>query len=561
MNEDGICFQEAHYNKTYYTGRVLFMKKVLSVILTLMMVTALFAGCGTKPAVETKTDPTAAPTKAEQSKDDPTEAPQAEALEPVTLKWYLHGSNVTDATPVLAKANEYLKEKLNVTLEPIWGTWADFDDNVILSINGGDDVDIYFTASWGASEYNSHARKGAWVRLDDPDNNLIEKYAPELWAALPKVLTNGAKVQGSDGYGVYAVPGYKDIATQNCWDINVPLLEKYGYTVDDIKNTDYYGFGEIMKKVKEGEGPDFYPLLVEGAVLERMVNNSIIVTGDAATNNMLSYYINPKDTAAEGPYGNKILSKFETPEYKKFVEKTREYFLAGYIDPAMGNQSQANATRTAKQLSGEYLIGTQSYALGYEIQATGERGFEVAMVPCTPAYVDTTSSQGAMMAISTASRNPERAMMFLNLLNTDPYLFTLLEYGIEGVHYNLEGGEVVFTDKRQDYIPWTNGMGNVTQLPPLQGQGLDFQEKFKAYYGSAGEIPILGWAFDSTSVDTELASLANTAAEYALSLNSGTIDPATELPKFIQKLKDNGIDKVVGEANTQLNKFIEEKGN
>ena len=536
------------------------MKKVLSVILTLMMLTMLFAGCGKKAADVSDTNaPAQTDTNVQDTGTETKEEPEAEALEPVTLKWYLHGSNVTDDAEVLAKANEYLKEKINVTLEPIWGTWGDFDSNAVLAINGGDDVDIYFTCSWSANEYNAFARKGAWVRLDNPENNLIEKYAPDLWAALPKVLTQGAAINGSDGYGVYAVPGYKDIATQNCWDINVPLLEKYGYTLDDIKNTDYYGFGEILKTVKEGEGENFYPLLVEGAVLERMVNNSIIVTGDAGTNNLLSYYINPADTAAEGPYGNKILSKFETPEYKKFVEKTREYFLAGYIDPAMGNASQANDTRSAKQLTGDYLIGTQSYALGYEVQASTERGFEVAMVPCTPAYVDTTSSQGAMMAISTASKNPERAMMFLNLLNTDPYLFTLLDFGVEGVHYNLENGEAVFTDKRNDYMPWTNGMGNVTQLPPQQGQGKDFWTGFKSYYGSAKEIPILGWALDATSIETEMGALANVAAEYALALNTGTVDPAEKLPEYIQKLKDNGMDKVVAEANRQLEEFLAAK--
>ena len=537
------------------------MKKVLSVILTLMMLTMLFAGCGAKKEdVADTTAPAATEAAPKDAEAAPEAEPEAEALEPVTLKWYLHGSNVTDDSEVLTKANEYLKEKINVTLEPIWGTWGDFDSNAVLAINGGDDVDIYFTCSWSADEYNAFARKGAWVRLDNPDNNLIEKYAPELWKTLPQVLTQGATINGSDGYGVYAVPGYKDIATQNCWDINVPLLEKYGYTVEDIKNTDYYGFGEILKKVKEGEGDNFYPLLVEGNVLERMVNNSIIVTGDAGTNNLLSYYVNPTDTAAEGPYGNKILSKFETPEYKKFVEKTREYFLAGFIDPAMGNASQANDTRTAKQLTGDYLIGTQSYALGYEVQASSERGFEVAMVPCTPAYVDTTSSQGAMMAISTASKNPERAMMFLNLLNTDPYLFTLLDYGVEGVHYNIENGEAVFTDKRNDYMPWTNGMGNVTQLPPQKGQGADFWNGFKAYYGSAKEIPILGWALDASSLETEMGSLANVAAEYALALNTGTVDPAEKLPEYIQKLKDNGIDKVVTEANTQLEAFLAAKG-
>ena len=538
------------------------MKKVLSVILSLMMITMLFAGCGKKTEEATDTG-ASAPTAAAEDTAEATTAPaatDASSLEPVTLKWYLHGSNVTDDSAVLAKANEYLKEKLNVTLEPIWGTWGDFDSNSVLAINGGDDVDIYFTCSWSADEYNAFARNGAWVRLDNPDNNLIEQYAPDLWKALPKVLTQGATINGADGYGVYAVPGYKDIATQNCWDINVPLLEKYGYTLDDIKNTDYYGFGEILKKVKEGEGKDFYPLLVEGAVLERMVDNSIIVTGDAGTNNLLSYYINPADTAAEGPYGNKILSKFETPEYKKFTEKTREYFQAGYIDPAMGNSTLANDTRSAKQLTGDYLIGTQSYALGYEVQASKERGFEVAMLPCTPAYVDTTSSQGAMMAISTSSKNPERAMMFLNLLNTDPYLFTLLDYGVEGVHYNLENGEAVFTDKRDDYIPWTNGMGNVTLLPPQQGQGADFWDKFKNYYGSAKEIPILGYSFDPTNVSNEMGALANIAGEYALALNTGIVDPAEKLPEFIQKLKDNGIDKVVADANSQLDTFLAAKG-
>lgn len=542
-------------------------KKVLALFLAVSMVAGLTA-CGGSASNETSgADTTTSGTEAaseagsEAAGTDTAEAVTADISEPVTLKWYLHGSNVTDDSAVLEAANEYLGEKLNVTLEPIWGTWGDFDTNAVLAINGGDDVDIYFTCSWSADEYNAFAKKGAWIRLDDPEDNLIEKYGQDVWGLLPEVLTNGAKINGIDGYGVYAVPGYKDIATQNCWDVNVPLLEKYGYTLADIENADYYSFGEILKTVKEGEGNDFYPLLVEGAVLERMVCNSMIVTGDSGTNNLLSYYLNPDDVSKEGAYGNEILNKFATEEYKKFVEQSREYFQAGYIDPAMGNAQQANDIRSAKQLTGEYLIGTQSYALGYEVQASKERGFEVAMVPCTDPYVDTTSSQGAMMAISSASQNPERAMMFLNLLNTDPYLMTLLNYGVEGVHYNVtETGEVAFTEKRGDYTPWTNGMGNVTILPPQEGQGADFTDNFKAYYGAAKEVPVLGWAFDSTNVSAEMGALSNVAAEYALALSVGAVDPSEKLPEFLQKLEDNGMSKVVDEANKQLDDFMAAKG-
>ena len=541
------------------------MKKVLSIVLTIMTLTVLLTGCGKNSKDAEKTDTKTSSnnvtdTPSNESKDPaPTEEAKVDISEPVTLTWYLDGNTVSDDKAVLEKANEYLKEKLNVTLKPIWGTWGDFEDNVVLSISGGDDVDIYFTSSWTRNEYNAYARNGAWLRLDQDGNNMIEKYASDYWNMLPEILKESAKIPGSEGEGVYAIPGWKDYATQNCWDVNVTLLEKYGYTIDDIKNTDYYGFGEILKKVKEGEGKDFYPLLVEGMVLERMVNNSIIVTGDSSTSNMLSYFIDPTDVAKDN--GNKLLGKFETPEYKKFVEKTREYYLAGYIDPQMSIRSQANDARVATQDAGKYLIGTQSYSLGYETQASARRGIKGQMVPTTPAYIDTTASQGGMMAISAGCKNPERAVMFLNLLNTDPYLMTLLNYGLEGVHYNVvNGGEVQFiTEARTTYQPWTNGMGNVTILPPLEGQGLKFYDTFKEYYAAASAIPINGFVLNQSNIETQMAALANVAQEYDLALNTGSIDPATKLPEFIQKLKDNGIDQVVAEANTQLEAFLAER--
>lgn len=534
-------------------------KKVLSIVLSLAMVATVLAGCGKTPtATESTPESKESASVAESTPEETVVEEEIDISEHVTLTWYLHGSNVKDDTAVLEKVNEYLKEKINASLKPIWGTWGDFDENVVLSLQGSDDVDIYFTCSWSPNEYIKFARDGYWVQLDDPENNLIEKYAKETWAMLPDVLTQGAKINGINGIGVYAIPGNKDYATQNCWDVNVTLLEKYGYTIKDIEDTDFYGFGDILETVKAGEGKDFYPLLIEGAVLERMVTNSIIVTGDSGVANMLSYYINPEDVSATPATGNVIQNKFATEEYKKFVEKVREYYEAGYIDPAMANKQQANDVRKQKQLEAAYLIGTQSYSRGYELEASAERKIDVAMVPCTPAYVDTTSTHGAMMAVSSVSKNPERAVMFLNLLNTDPYLMTLLEYGVEGVHYEInENGHIAFTEESANYKPWINGMGNVTQLPVTEEQGDDnFWQEFKDYYAAAGALPILGYSFNPTPVENEFAALANICDQYALALSTGFVDPATELPAFLQKLEDNGMQKVIDEANVQLNDYL-----
>ena len=103
-------------------------------------------------------------------------------------------------------------------------------------------------------------------------------------------------------------------------------------------------------------------------------------------------------------------------------------------------------------------------------------------------------------------------------------------------------------------------MGNVTQLPPLQGQGVDFWDTFKAYYGGASETEILGFALDPTPIENELLALANVGSEYGLGLNTGTIDPAVKLPEFLEKMTQNGIDKVVDEANAQLQEFLAAKG-
>ena len=53
-----------------------------------------------------------------------------------------------------------------------------------------------------------------------------------------------------------------------------------------------------------------------------------------------------------------------------------------------------------------------------------------------------------------------------------------------------------------------------------------------------------------------MAAAANVAGQYALALCTGTVDPETALPEFLQKLDDSGMQKVVDEANAQLEAYF-----
>ena len=485
-------------------------------------------------------------------------ASAAEDLEPVTLRIWFHGSTVTpDASEkVMAEVNAYLADKINVTLEPIWGTWGDFDQATTTALAGGDDVDIYFTCNWSANEYNKYARDGYWVKLDD----MLDEYAPELKAAIPQGIWDCAITNGYDGMGIYGVPALKDTATQNCWDVNGTLLAELGYDVDAVceAGLDYYSdeFEEMLQAAKDAKGADFYPLLIEPVVLERMVTHSSIITGDLNNANMLSYYYDAEHPSNDT--GATIVSKYESEEFAKFAARTYEFSQKGFISPSCQSTATSNDYRTATQASAEYLFGTQSYAFGCELDYSKARGIDVRMVPETAAYMDCTSGQGAMMAVSVTSKNPERALMFLNLLNTDPVLMTMMNYGLEGFTYTTnDDGTITFIDEaRATYSPWTNGMGNIRILPPTDAQGADFWERFSAYYDAAETLPYGGFIFDASEVETEGAALANVFAEYAFNLMSGAVDPDEALPEFQAKLKEAGIDELVAAAQSQMEAYL-----
>ena len=488
----------------------------------------------------------------------------AMADSPVEITMLLCGCTVTDDAAVLEKLNTYTAEKIGVTLKPTWGTWGNFNDLARNAVNtGSDEYDIMFTCSWTDNEYAPYAKKGAYVRLDDPEDNLLEEYGAELKEVLPEILFEGAATEGPDGEkGIYAVPGFKDFATMNTWDVNVTLLEKYGYTLEDVEKAGFYGWGDIFAKVKAGEeaekGGVFYPFIFEGAVVERFVTGTPIVTGDAS--GLLSYYMNTEDVSVPGAYGNVFFNKFATPEFEKFAKQMREYYLAGYIDPAIAiGETATDAWRNA-QNTANYLISSEVSLYGYEYTTSEQRGIRVAYVMTTDApYIDNTSVQGAMMAISANSAHPVEAMKFLTLLNTDPYVMTLMNYGVEGIHYNLnDAGEVEFTEARTTFSPWRNGVGNVTLLPPEKGQGADFQERFAEFYGNSKKLPIYGFTFDTTPVDTEIAAISNIKEAYMLSLCTGAVDVDEKLPELLSKLEDAGMQKIVDEANAQLKAFLGE---
>ena len=84
-------------------------------------------------------------------------------------------------------------------------------------------------------------------------------------------------------------------------------------------------------------------------------------------------------------------------------------------------------------------------------------------------------------------------------------------------------------------------------------------DEMKAFNENAIQSQAIGFIFDSSSVKSEIAALDSVLAEYRLGLENGELDPEEYLPKFIQALREAGIEKVIAEKQRQLDSWVAEK--
>ena len=148
--------------------------------------------------------------------------------------------------------------------------------------------------------------------------------------------------------------------------------------------------------------------------------------------------------------------------------------------------------------------------------------------------------------------------MFYNMMYTDKQLINLVGRGIEGKHYvkaganRIEYAPATEGGKKSGYNPnetWAYGNQFLTYLMP--GEPDDIWDQFKKFNDESEIAPDMGFNFDSSALKTEVSAIKNVETEFRPILETGSVDPEANVPKFKEKLKAAGIDKVIEEMNKQ----------
>lgn len=498
-------------------------KKWVGLIAFVMLVSFALTGCGGG-----KKDGEAG---SGGSKDPASSASAPDAGQPaekVKLVWYTIGTPPKDLAKVNDEINKYIEPKIGATVEMKMLDWGEYSDKMKIIIGSGEAYDIAFTSSW-ANDYFANAKKGAFYELD----KLLDEKGQGIKSVLNPAFLEGTKVSGHN----YGLPTNKELPQQRVFRFNKTFLDKYNLDVSQVKTIQ--DLEPILKAFKEKE-PAIPP--IPSKIAEFLPFDLPIPD--------LPFIGTPL-----GSTDGKLINVWDTPEAMSYLQTMHKYYNAGYLPKDVATQKDAGDYFK----TGNWLVDvadSQPYA---DNLWSGDAGYEVLSVPMHDPIAFNWSVAGALQAINAKSKHPEKAMEFLNLLYTDPYLINLVDFGIENVHYKKTG------DNTKDAIPDSGygfpafSVGNLMNTYLNTKDPADKWEKFKTFNDSATSAPLLGYQVDTTNISTEIANLKNTKDATYNALFSGTLDPVENIPKINQKLKDNGLDKVLAELQQQVDAWKAKK--
>lgn len=442
----------------------------------------------------------------------------------------------TDTDLVMKKVDEYLKDKLNVSIDLQVFGWGDpYEQKVNTMLAAGEPFDICFTANWAANYY-TNAGSGYFLEL----NKYLKKY-PAIEQILGKDFLNGPAIDGKN----YAVPTNKEKVHNWGYLLKQDLVKKYKVDVNKIKKME--DLEPIFEQIKKNE-PSITPLLVVS-----MDSPFHFLDWDNISDDNVPGALYPDNR------NNTIVNQFTAPESITMYKKLRSYYQKGYI-----SKDAATMENTSEQMkTGKYFAVESSLKPGKDAEMSASTNVDWVQVDITKPVMSNRETTGALLAIPASSKNPERAFQFIEMLYTDKVLRNMFNYGIEGTHYKVnEDGRITQTQAGIDKFNLGAGWRYGDQFKDLllDNEDPDKWEKFLEYNDAGIVEKSLGFMFDKTPVENQISACKAVVTTYYKELMCGAVDVDSTVKKMSDELNTSGVNDVIKEMQKQYDAWLAKKG-
>lgn len=462
-----------------------------------------------------------------------------DAVETVVLPYMLTMNAAEEVDLVEAAINEITREKIGVEVDLLCIDFASWGTQLNLMLTDGT-VDLFNCCFM--SPLSTYADSGALAELDD----LLAEYGQGIVAALGEYINCG-RINGVQ-YGVPKIDAYSN---RPVVVMDAEICDALGITADDIHS--YDDLTEVALKVTQAY-PDLaiFPTGTNGDFMGPVGFDGLGTTG----NNIFGGLILANNDL-------KVVNVFETEQWEEMVAMCNKWMEMGlFISDPLNAQDGAVAYLSNRQAFC-YIGGGFDPNVTAEVQQNncGMRLIGSELMPVN--YATSDSVTGMTWCISAMSQHQEAAMKLLNELYVNPELANLVCSGIEGKHYvKTEKGTITFADGLDAFTTgWPSGMGtfwpNITITIPWEPNSADYYESWTASNAAATLSPAMGFVFDASNVSSEIAACTNVVSQYYNTIVLGLGDTEKLMAEFRADLKAAGIDTIIAEKQAQLDAWAQ----
>lgn len=478
----------------------------------------LLTGCGSKT-------PASSSSKVDNSKK-------------VTLKYYFRAPTVpADLQTVNDAMNKILEKKINADIQLICIANTDYLQKLTTSINAQEEFDLAFTAS--SAGYVSQAQKGAYKDL----TKLLPTYAPKTWALFKSGVWDAAKVDGK----IYGSINQQQFARQSAFAFNKDVISKYP-SFDYTKVKTYADITPLFAMIKADPSAGDTSALSYG-LGKTLGMNLQYSWGEepVGTNSGLPGWVKYNDKTG------KVFNQYATDEMKQVFLTMADWYQKGYIP-------KDALTRTTWNNAIQPMGTPGTYKPGGEAETATQFSWKTAVLQTVgSAFIPFSGITGTMTSVSATSKNPERAVEYIEEINNDKELYNLLCYGIEGTHYTKTSDTHITQADNSKYKPNMNWeFGNTFNAYLTGTQPDDYNTKAQDMNSKSPTSAFSGFVFDDTNVKTEEANVLAIVNQYIPSFGVGVFGAQTEakIAEFNAALKTAGMDTLLTEEQKQLTAFL-----
>lgn len=500
-------------------------------------------GNGASPAAS----PSVSTASAAPSQNSASPAETAAGLDKATLVFYLLGDQPQDGPAVMAEINKKLEADINATIEVKYIPFGDVNTKYPLVLASSQDWDVIY----GSINYASNAAKGAYREIPMAD---VEKYMPLTAAATSQEQWRDTLINGK----TFMIPqSFKELGV-GAQFYREDLRKKYN--VPEIKKPeDLEAYFEAIKANEKGMLP------IDGTSDDAASLFQMFLEGWGYTKGLYNVTnFNPDDDT----YRIKgLLDPEFVTQYKAAATIMKRFYDKGYLPKnAFAQKTKASDLSKAGK-TGLWNDAFENYPqFAADMQSNG---WELGALPHVTASGTALQrpSTGNGFSISPQSKNYERALMALDLLNQDKAYNMLLAFGIEGKNYVIQDDGKLAPgpgiDAANNPYPmygagwWAN---NRDQWPPLENYTQGYIDMKKTLQDHAKSYLIDSFNVDTESIKTEMANITNVLTQYEKPIRLGMVKNVDQaVDDLIVKLKKAGAEKVVEEFQKQIDEYVASK--